>query len=250
MEDGRWRDAATVQCNANYLRQRTRLSEQRSYSFGLSLIANEPIIDEYRLTRSHLPSAWVKEADTGFWLAFMRLVALDRTGGVWLRTLLKRYRRDIPPEVFNELIQDVKCQALALEMIQSLYSGFGWQAELGATEPAEFAVMFIEAAGRAGANGFANVDQQDPSPAKTGESGAGQIHYCHVTGACSIMFVGQLTCRIAERLDRHWSDIRCTAARWLGRNCRTMRADGEVPCVSRKSLETWNRRFQASPHHD
>ncbi len=153
-EDSRWQDVATVLCNFSYLRKRTSLSEQSSYSLGLSLVANEPIIEEYRVTRSHLEAAAARELDACFWSVFMQVIALDRKRGVWLRTVLKRYRRDIPAEVIDVLVQDEECLATVLEMIASLYSGFGWQAELSAMEPVEFAVTFIDAAGRAGANEF------------------------------------------------------------------------------------------------
>ena len=156
IESDRWKEATMVLSSPAFLERRSKLQGQSSYNYGLSLIANEPIIEEYRIARTHFADPLKKEMDLQFWSSFLQMVASDPSGGVWFRTLLKRYAKDMPAGVFDALIQDTQCQNIVVKMIESLFSGFGWQAEFGATAPADVAVSFIQAAGRAKIDHFLN----------------------------------------------------------------------------------------------
>ena len=104
-ESDRWKDAAMVLSSPAFLERRSQLGGQSSYNYGLSLIANEPIIEEYRKVRSYFEESVKEEMDLRFWSSFLQMVALDASGGVWFRTLLKRYANDMPSGAFDALIQ-------------------------------------------------------------------------------------------------------------------------------------------------
>jgi hypothetical protein len=147
VEAYRWEDAAAVIVDPHKINQRTTYLGQHSYAFGLSLTPHEPVIGEYELIRGRLDPSHVEIFDSRFWSAYLHVIDLDKMGGVWLRTLLKNY--SIPTAVFDLLARNPECQSVFLRAVESLLSGFGWQAELGATNPVHAVTSFIRAAGRA-----------------------------------------------------------------------------------------------------